>query len=84
MMGAMHDTALTLMFVELLGGAAGVGVADGADDVPVVWLPLWTRTGRNRAVASARENFIVAERDRFLHSQRKTGQEGSWTYMCEH
>jgi hypothetical protein len=49
-----------------------------------VVLPLWTRTGRNRAVASARENFIVAERDRFLHSQRKTGQEGSWTYMCEH
>jgi hypothetical protein len=37
-MGAMHNTALTFMFVELLGGAAGVarvGVADGADDVPV-------------------------------------------------
>lgn len=34
-MGAMHNTALTLMFVELLGGTAGVGVADGADGVPV-------------------------------------------------
>jgi hypothetical protein len=31
----MHNTALTLMFVELLGGTAGVDVADGADDVPV-------------------------------------------------
>jgi hypothetical protein len=30
-MGAMHDTALTLMFVELLGGTGGVGVADGVD-----------------------------------------------------
>ncbi len=27
----MHNTALTLMCVELLGGIAGVGVADGAD-----------------------------------------------------
>jgi hypothetical protein len=29
------NTALTLMFVELLGGTAGVGVADGAVELPV-------------------------------------------------
>ena len=33
--GSMHNAALTLMCVELLGGTAGVGVADGADDGPV-------------------------------------------------
>ena len=61
------------MFVELLGGAAVDDAADD-DDVPVV-LPVdvvvgegspycaLTRTGRNRA-ARARENFMVAERNR--------------------
>lgn len=28
-MGAMHNAALTLIFVELLGGTTGVGTADG-------------------------------------------------------
>lgn len=30
--GATENTPLTLMFVELLGGTAGLGVADGADE----------------------------------------------------
>lgn len=36
------------------------------------------KNGRNRAAANARprEILIVAERDQFLYSQRKTGQEG--------
>jgi hypothetical protein len=73
-MKTMYNTTLTLMFVELLGGIAGVGVADGASlSACVIVL---TRTGRNREVANARENLIVAESVRFLYSQRKTGQEG--------
>jgi hypothetical protein len=35
-----------------------------------------TRTVENRATANVRENFIVAEKDRFLDSRRMTGKEG--------
>ena len=71
--GATENTPLTLMFVELLAGTAvEVAAADDDDDVPVAELsvdvgagsPYWalTRAGRKRAAASARENFMVAEK----------------------
>ena len=86
---------LTLMCVELLGGTP-VELAAADDDDPVAELSLdvgvgssyWalTRAGRNRAAASAKENFIVVEK--MLHSQSKMGQEwilrlGAGTLMCE-
>jgi len=70
------------MIVELLGGTAELGDADGVDEVleelPDVTVAgrvelldtALTRTAENRATANVSENFVVAEKDRFLHSQR--------------
>jgi len=35
--------------------------------------PALTRTGRNRAAADPRENFMSTEKERFQHSQGETG-----------
>jgi hypothetical protein len=39
-------------------------------------IPALTRTGRNRAAANPRENFMITKKKRFLQSQGETRRDG--------
>jgi len=39
-------------------------------------IPALTRTGRNRAAANSRENFMITEEEILLDSQGETGRDG--------
>ncbi|KAF8497051.1 hypothetical protein F5888DRAFT_1634559 [Russula emetica] len=43
--------------------------------------PALTRTGRNRAAANPSENFMITEKERFLHSQDEMWRDGLLTNL---